>query len=151
MTRPLPDCPLVVAYGLGVHSTAMLVEFVRCGIRPDLILCSRSRADDHSCAGTHAITGASSPKLFWPPVWPQGARPVVRVLPTGGRNAGPATVPSLDSVILQVTLCCLERVSRPTTDDATGFERHPLVQRGNVFQLVPEEGRALGLLPGRAR
>jgi hypothetical protein len=29
---------LVVAYGLGVDSTAMLIEFVRRGIRPDLIL-----------------------------------------------------------------------------------------------------------------
>lgn len=37
-TRPRPDCPLVVAYGLGVNSTAMLVEFARRGIRPDLIL-----------------------------------------------------------------------------------------------------------------
>ena len=37
-TRPFPDCPLVVAYGLGVDSTAMLVEFARRGIRPDLIL-----------------------------------------------------------------------------------------------------------------
>src|SRR3954466_1366435 len=36
--RPRPDCPLVVAYGLGVNSTAMLVEFARRGIRPDLIL-----------------------------------------------------------------------------------------------------------------
>jgi hypothetical protein len=36
--RPRPDCPLVVAYGLGVNSTAMLVEFVGRGIRPDLIL-----------------------------------------------------------------------------------------------------------------
>jgi 3'-phosphoadenosine 5'-phosphosulfate sulfotransferase (PAPS reductase)/FAD synthetase len=36
--RPWPDCPLVVAYGLGVDSTAMLVEFARRGIRPDLIL-----------------------------------------------------------------------------------------------------------------
>jgi hypothetical protein len=36
--RPLPDCPLVVAYGLGVDSTAMLVEFVHRGIRPDRIL-----------------------------------------------------------------------------------------------------------------
>ena len=36
--RPCPDCPLVVAYGLGVDSTAMLVEFVRRGVRPDLIL-----------------------------------------------------------------------------------------------------------------
>lgn len=36
--RPHPDCPLVVAYGLGVDSTAMLVEFATRGIRPDLIL-----------------------------------------------------------------------------------------------------------------
>jgi hypothetical protein len=36
--RPWPDCPLVVAYGLGVDSTAMLVEFAQRGIRPDLIL-----------------------------------------------------------------------------------------------------------------
>ncbi len=36
--RPWPGCPLVVAYGLGVDSTAMLVEFVLRGIRPDLIL-----------------------------------------------------------------------------------------------------------------
>jgi hypothetical protein len=33
----MPDTPLVVAYGLGVDSTAMLIEFVRRGIRPDLI------------------------------------------------------------------------------------------------------------------
>jgi hypothetical protein len=36
--RPFPDCPLAVAYGLGVDSTAMLVEFVRRGVRPDLVL-----------------------------------------------------------------------------------------------------------------
>jgi hypothetical protein len=36
--RPHADCPLVVAYGLGVDSTAMLVEFAQRGIRPDLIL-----------------------------------------------------------------------------------------------------------------
>ena len=36
--RPWPDCPLVVAYGLGVDSTAMLVEFAKHDIRPDLIL-----------------------------------------------------------------------------------------------------------------
>jgi len=36
--RPRPDCPLVVAYGLGVNSTAMLVEFVKRGITPDMIL-----------------------------------------------------------------------------------------------------------------
>jgi hypothetical protein len=36
--RPYPDCPLVVAYGLGVDSTALLIEFARRGMRPDLIL-----------------------------------------------------------------------------------------------------------------
>jgi hypothetical protein len=36
--RPSPDCPLVVAYGLGVNSTAMLMEFAARAIRPDLIL-----------------------------------------------------------------------------------------------------------------
>jgi 3'-phosphoadenosine 5'-phosphosulfate sulfotransferase (PAPS reductase)/FAD synthetase len=36
--RPRPDCPLVVAYGLGVDSTAMLVELARRHIQPDLIL-----------------------------------------------------------------------------------------------------------------
>lgn len=36
--RPHPDWPLVVAYGLGVNSTAMLVEFVKRGITPNLIL-----------------------------------------------------------------------------------------------------------------
>ena len=38
MSRPWPDCPLVVAYGLGVDSTAMLVELSIRGLRPDLIL-----------------------------------------------------------------------------------------------------------------
>src|SRR5262245_57102805 len=36
--RPFPGDPLVVAYGLGVDSTAMLVEFAKRGIRPALIL-----------------------------------------------------------------------------------------------------------------
>ena len=36
--RPFPDSPLVVAYGLGVDSTAMLIEFADRAIRPDLIL-----------------------------------------------------------------------------------------------------------------
>jgi hypothetical protein len=36
--RPWPGCPLVVAYGLGVNSTALLVEFAARDIRPDPIL-----------------------------------------------------------------------------------------------------------------
>jgi hypothetical protein len=38
VVRPHPDSPLVAAYGLGVDSTAMLIEFASRGIRPDLIL-----------------------------------------------------------------------------------------------------------------
>lgn len=38
LARPWPKCPLVVAYGLGVDSTAMLIEFARRRIRPDRIL-----------------------------------------------------------------------------------------------------------------
>lgn len=36
--RPDPESPLVVAYGAGVNSTAMLVEFAKRGIRPDMVL-----------------------------------------------------------------------------------------------------------------
>ena len=36
--RPWPGWPLVVAYGLGVNSTALLVELVKRAVRPDLIL-----------------------------------------------------------------------------------------------------------------
>jgi hypothetical protein len=43
--RPRPDCPLVVAYGLGVDGTAMLIEFARRGIRPDLILFADTRGE----------------------------------------------------------------------------------------------------------
>ena len=46
-SRPLPDCPLVVAYGLGVNSTAMLVEFARLDIRPDLVLFADTGLEGH--------------------------------------------------------------------------------------------------------
>src|SRR5687767_14664141 len=36
--RPHPDWPLAAAYGLGVNSTALLVELVNRQVRPDLIL-----------------------------------------------------------------------------------------------------------------
>jgi 3'-phosphoadenosine 5'-phosphosulfate sulfotransferase (PAPS reductase)/FAD synthetase len=45
-----PDYPLVVAYALGVDSTAMLIEFAFRGIRPDLIL--------------FADTGAEKPETY---------------------------------------------------------------------------------------
>src|SRR5262249_35385359 len=44
--------PLVVAYGLGVDSTALLIEFARRGVRPDLIL--------------FADTGGEKPETYLP-------------------------------------------------------------------------------------
>ena len=43
--RPLADSPLVVSYGAGVDSTAMLVGLHRRGIRPDLIVFSDTGAE----------------------------------------------------------------------------------------------------------
>ncbi len=48
--RPPKDVPLFVAYGMGVDSTAILVEFARRGIRPDVIL--------------FADTGAEKPETY---------------------------------------------------------------------------------------
>jgi hypothetical protein len=38
VAQPYPTCPLVVAYGMGVDSTALLIEFALRSIWPDLIL-----------------------------------------------------------------------------------------------------------------
>lgn len=40
MSRPLPESPMVVSYGAGVDSTAVLVGFYRRGIRPDMVIFS---------------------------------------------------------------------------------------------------------------
>lgn len=40
---PAPKAPLVVSYGVGVDSTAMLVAMQQRGIRPDLILFADTR------------------------------------------------------------------------------------------------------------
>jgi len=61
--RPYLDCPLAVAYGLGVDSTAMLVEFAHRGIRPDLILF----ADTGNRRRLH-VKPAKKPKPFAPTV-----------------------------------------------------------------------------------
>jgi len=45
-SRPWPECPLVVAYGLGVDSTAMLIELAYLSVRPDLILFADTGGDN---------------------------------------------------------------------------------------------------------
>jgi hypothetical protein len=67
-SRPLPDSPLVVAYGLGVDSTALLVEFVRRHICPDLILFADTGGEKPE---TYAYLGVIQPFLArsgFPPV-----------------------------------------------------------------------------------
>ena len=58
--RPHPDWPLVIAYGLGVNSTAMLVEFAKRGIRPDLILFADTGGEKPE---TYAYLGVVRPFL----------------------------------------------------------------------------------------
>ena len=40
IARPLPESPMVVSYGAGVDSTAILVGFYQRGIRPDMVIFS---------------------------------------------------------------------------------------------------------------
>jgi hypothetical protein len=66
--RPLPASPLVVAYGLGVDSTALLIEFSRRAIRPDLILFADTGGEKPE---TYAYLGVIQPflaRVGFPPV-----------------------------------------------------------------------------------
>src|SRR5215472_10510218 len=58
--RPWPGCPPVVAYGLGVNSTALLVGFARRGVRPDLILFADTGGEKPE---TYAYLGVIGPFL----------------------------------------------------------------------------------------
>jgi hypothetical protein len=59
-SRPFSGCPLVVAYGVGVDSTAMLVEFASRGVGPDLILFADTGGEKPE---TYAYLGVIRPFL----------------------------------------------------------------------------------------
>lgn len=62
------DLPLVVCYGMGVDSTAVLVEFERLGIRPDLILFADTGSEaDHTYA-FHPVMDAWLKSVGFPPI-----------------------------------------------------------------------------------
>ena len=66
--RPRPDCPLVVAYGLGVNSTAMLVEFARRDIVPDMILFADTGGEKPETYRYMPVIQAYLKKVKFPPV-----------------------------------------------------------------------------------
>jgi hypothetical protein len=66
--RPHPGCPLVVAYGLGVDSTAMLVEFVRRGVRPDLVLFADTGGEKPETYAYLPVVQAYLKRAGFPPV-----------------------------------------------------------------------------------
>jgi hypothetical protein len=66
--RPRPDWPLVVAYGLGVNSTAMLVEFAQRGIRPDLILFADTGGEKPETYRYMPVIQAYLKRVKFPPV-----------------------------------------------------------------------------------
>src|SRR3954454_2167426 len=74
--RPHGDCPLVVAYGLGVDSTAMLVEFAKRGIRPDHILFADTSGEKPETYAYLPVIQKYLIEVGFPPVT------VVRYVPT---------------------------------------------------------------------
>ena len=66
--RPHPDWPLVVAYGLGVNSTAMLVEFVKRKIVPDLILFADTGGEKPETYRYLPVINAYLKEVKFPPV-----------------------------------------------------------------------------------
>src|SRR3954447_17048847 len=78
-SRPRPDCPLVVAYGLGVDSTALLIEFAKRGIRPDLILFADTGGEKPETYAYLPVIQDYLPGVGFPPVV------TVRYAPTRAR------------------------------------------------------------------
>jgi hypothetical protein len=66
--RPWPGCPLVVAYGLGVDSTAMLIEFARRGIRPDHVLFADTGAEKPETYAYLPVIQGYLARVGFPPV-----------------------------------------------------------------------------------
>jgi hypothetical protein len=93
---PCTKQPLVVAYGVGVDSTAMLVAMHQRGIRPDLILFADTGAEKPETYAYLAIIGAWLALVGFPPIT------IVRYQPKRapydtleGKCLANATLPSL--------------------------------------------------------
>ncbi|HEX4613990.1 MAG TPA: hypothetical protein VH092_37760 [Urbifossiella sp.] len=68
IARPRPDWPLVVAYGLGVNSTAVLVELARRGVRPDRILFADTGGEKPETYAYLPVVQAYLARVGFPPV-----------------------------------------------------------------------------------
>src|SRR4051812_39904726 len=94
--RPYPDCPLVVAFGLGVDSTAMLIEFAHRGIHPDLILFADTGGEKPETYQYLAIIRPFLARVGFPDVTVVRYQPKRAVYHTlEGQCLHPGTLPSL--------------------------------------------------------
>ncbi len=94
--RPRPDCPLVVAYGLGVNSTAMLVEFARRGIVPDMILFADTGGEKPETYRYLPVIQEYLKKVMFPPVVTVRYEPKTATYHTlEGQCLATGTLPSL--------------------------------------------------------
>jgi hypothetical protein len=80
--RPCSDCPLVVAYGLGVDSTAMLIEFAKRDIRPDLILFADTAGEKPETYAYLPVIQAYLNHVGFPPVTTVRYQPIRAVYHT---------------------------------------------------------------------
>jgi hypothetical protein len=96
LVRPHPDSPLVVAYGLGVDSTAMLVEFARRHIRPDLILFADTGGEKPETYGYLPVIQRYLVEIGFPPVVTVRYKPTRAAYDTlEGQCLHTGTLPSL--------------------------------------------------------
>jgi 3'-phosphoadenosine 5'-phosphosulfate sulfotransferase (PAPS reductase)/FAD synthetase len=92
----MPESPLVVAYGLGVDSTAMLIEFARRHIRPDLILFADTGGEKPETYAYLPVVQSYLAKVGFPPVVTVRYQPKRAVYDTlEGQCLHTGTLPSL--------------------------------------------------------
>jgi hypothetical protein len=118
--RPWPDSPLVVAYGLGVNSTAMLVEFAARGIRPDLILFADTGGEKPETYQYLEVIGPFLARVGFPEVVTVRYRPKrARYHTLEGQCLHTGTLPSL---AYGGRSCSIKYKKQPQDRDVAGWQ-----------------------------
>lgn len=144
--RPYPDCPLVVAYGLGVDSTAMLVEFANRGIRPDLILFADTGGEKPETDGYLDVIRPFLAAVGFPDVVIVRYRPVRAVYNTlEGQCLHTKTLPSLayggKSCSLKYKRSCQDKYVRTWQTARTCWARGGKVLKAIGYDAGPADSR----------
>lgn len=116
---PNPDAPLMVAYGMGVDSTAMLVALARAGVRPDAILFADTGNEKQATYDYEPVIQAWLARVGFP------ALVTVRYRPRNGRYT---------------TLCPASKPDEVRALTLDEQQRSMLMERNAAPNLVAVEG-----------